>query len=1255
MSYDISQTLAFANNSIIVYKYESFRYTISNPYAPTVPVTTVSTGIPASLVVTDANRVVFSSFGYAGGTSSNESIVIDISSGFATSSNAVTIAAGRFRDASGNSMSNNVFQFYKNEAITPVVFNASISLVSPLQAYPALPVGLTFSKTASNQFTLSGTPTVEVPTSNYQIIGQGSNSDIGKVVTTVVNLTVNAERLQLDLSGSPIVSPMSIGVPITQRSVYAKYPQSSPGNLRYTWNPLPNGLFFGDYLGLSQASGFQPIDASYTLTLQGTPTLAAAKSFVAAGITSYTAGVQALRLSAPNISNTTAFTFQFEPTVLFDDVTIPTFYTGIALDPSATSFRARTYFGTDTSITAIFSPDLRTDLSLNFVSNEARAYLTGTPTSADSSTYTIRASNALGVTRDLAALIVVSNDSVAFDYSVTPLIDTCYNFILSRPLSLAKTGYYPASVQFKATAASGRNVTFSAPGFAGTGVSLSNVSANVVQLTGVPDTVTSLTTFTVTASAVGSPATASTTIKASILNDVFTFGDVSATLFNWIQNKAIAPIQISATTLSERPVIGYSIAGVPTGIVITPGGQISGSPLQDLNGSAVVTATTGFASQNNSYTYSTRTDDILIALANGVETVTGSFSNIEFRGISYSGNVPELRLVPNLQPYQSPTPLDLSLSPTGFLSGNLNATTQLQPRYSFDISANVEQFAPVNPTKMVVDVANAQTARHIMMVYSIGQAGDESKVEIYGHDGYGYGINTAGALVTNLFQSDWPLLKLALISSTYASYFDIAQNSNCIIAAIDSNMFRSVDNGVTWTQCTVIGDLFGHFPCIANDGGSNWVAIGAPASGGVPSSWTSNVLRVSTDDGVTWSDSSISPIATAVQKLVYNNGRYFLLQSYGKTVDGYSSDRPAIQYASASDLSNWTGITNAFTPSPPRFSTARSFATDGTTLVIVGGDFTAGDINVYTSTNNGTTWTGLNTPASEVTYTGTRATDIQYADGKWVVVGNLTSNGSVYYTTMWSTDLVTWNFLVSSPLLTDPTAVTFDGNSWFTYGGGPTPGVFLQPQRIEPGSPTSATPEQPSTLPGIQSPRRALFRLIDNGSRSATLSIPYTSGGYSFVNPVVPYAPLYQYISTTIPVQIQTAPEFIYYYASQLPRGLTFTPDTNGVSAIISGIPYQFSDRPSSTILFARLPQAGVVVALQLPLRVILPSFLKRTDAASGFTSLLRQYTVVNAAQNARDNRVFPQVDRLLGEFTAPYPPNVITQTIDPKCQNPNC
>jgi hypothetical protein len=69
----------------------------------------------------------------------------------------------------------------------------------------------------------------------------------------------------------------------------------------------------------------------------------------------------------------------------------------------------------------------------------------------------------------------------------------------------------------------------------------------------------------------------------------------------------------------------------------------------------------------------------------------------------------------------------------------------------------------------------------------------------------------------------------------------------------------------------------------------------------------------------------------------------------------------------------------------------------------------------------------------------------------------------------------------------------------------------------------------------------------------------------------------------------------------------------------------------------------------------LIPRVIRTQDGAGAYTSLLRQYTTVLGAQNARDQVVFPTQERALGEFMSPEAPDVVTAVIDPRCRNPNC
>lgn len=628
-------SLPFGNNTITVYKYEPFGYSFPKPVdASSILIASVTSGLPISLFTPAATGVPvttdisFSSTGFNGATSTNELFVLnalDASSNVKyRSSNTVNILAGRFTSPA----SNTTYTFYVNEPITPVVFSSFINISGVLTS-PTLPPGLTFVNNDICSARLQGTPVVEFPTCNYQIIGR----DSGKVVTTRVNIGVKPERVQLNVSGTPIVN-LTVGSPITPATVTAKYPDQAASNLVYTWAGLPDGIHFTDNSGNIQTSPFFPTDASSTIKLSGTPTIQAAYAFANAGITSNDVTLNAIRVSSPNISNSNSFTFIFQPTVLFDPVTIPPLYTNLAV-PSGISFRAKTYFGSDASITSIFSPDLRSDLSLIFYSNQQRADLSGKALSPSSGTFTVRAINANALTRDITPSLTVTNDTVTF--SVVPT-DTCSAFILSRPVNVAKTGYYKYPIQFSANAASGRPIIYTQSGISATGLSLTTES-NVATLTGTPAVPRSLSTLTVTATSTDTSATATHSIDYSIIDDVFTFSSSTPSPFTFIQNRPITPIQIFASTLSGRTINAYGASGLPTGLSISVTGQISGTIVStNTSGSFTVFANTGYKIGSQTYAYTVIRDALILYTDQQSYPVSpGGNVDIQVRSISFSG------------------------------------------------------------------------------------------------------------------------------------------------------------------------------------------------------------------------------------------------------------------------------------------------------------------------------------------------------------------------------------------------------------------------------------------------------------------------------------------------------------------------------------------------------------------------------------------------------------------------------------------
>ena len=687
----ISEELPFANNSIPVFAYEGFQYTISNPdLTYTLQTVSNSTGLnPTSLYFTKNGN---SNYVFAVPDTSNnltpgttESFLLSTVSGsiILNSSNIVTVNPGRFLDGSGNSLSNNAYVFYKNETITPITLVApSFTLKTPT-SIPALPPGLSFVRDSSSIFKISGTPTVTVPNSNYQIIGAQLGGS--KIITTRFNMVVSNERLRLvNVSGSPIISNMEIGTAIGSRVITAIPPVGSTA-VRYTFPSFPDGIVARDICGnllTSPATISNSFDPSYTFIISGTPTSNAAYFFRSVGADSnglqYTVSY-ARTVPTPTIDASQSFTFAFGETILFDlSGSVPPLYSGIRVDPSAIFFKAATYFTSNVPITTIFSPNLSgTDLSLSFVSALSRAGLSGEPTTLGTRNFTVTASNANGKTRDLSATLTVSNDTVTFSSPT----DLCYNFILSRSLDLAKTGYYPSPIQFTATAASKLPVSLSAPVLSGTGITL---NSNGI-LTGIPTTVTSLGDLNVIATVSGSPATATKTVKFAILDDVITIGDVSASKFQFVQNKPITPFQIPVTsTLSERGILNYTQTGFPTGITINSAGVVSGTPTSSspTAGNVTIRPTTGYATGSRDFSFNLTPDTILFTVPQSTYLYeAGDPVLIPVTGTSYSG------ITVSNYALTLPASYGLSIEPTsGLLSGTW--TNSIPPNQVLPSSCN---------------------------------------------------------------------------------------------------------------------------------------------------------------------------------------------------------------------------------------------------------------------------------------------------------------------------------------------------------------------------------------------------------------------------------------------------------------------------------------------------------------------------------------------------------------------------------------
>lgn len=1283
---DQPTVLSLANQTVTVYRYEPFWFRVYAPLpqdglqfyftqypqpttaglaSATYTIGTVvnpSTGQGTSIL----DVYSFGLFSQSGTESFTVVYVVD--GGASLSFNyvyTVNVLPGRFYLPASNS----TYGFYKNEPIqaNTIIFSAPFEVSTPTTA-PTLPPGITFTPVNPNfggSYYMSGTPLVQIPTSNYQVIGTGTGANAGRIVTTRVNVGVGDERVGLFVTGgSTVVNNMSVGSAIATRTITANYPFQAASNLLYQWTALPNGINFTDASGNVKTSGFIPADVSGTLLLSGTPSLAAAKSFASNGLSNLTTTLTATRITSPNITSNVGFTFSFQETVLFDDVIVPNLYVGVPLTATGISFRAQTFFPSGALITSMTAPSLPAGLSLNFVSGDQRGYLVGTPSTPVSGSYNIIATNANAVSRTLSVPINVVDDTVTFDYSVTPAVDTCYNFILSRPVTSAKTGYYPGSIRFRANAASGANVTITAPGLAGTGMSLSNLGSNTYQLIGFPEIVESLKTLTVIADSDDTPSSNTTTIKYESLNEVFTWSSVATSNLTFIQNKPIDPIQVIASTLSERPIVGYARVSGPTGLSVSTSGVISGAitdaPATDpSSGSIVVSASTGYASGSNPYNYTYRGDGVVIAGANAIQTGIGNFSNVLFRVLRYSGTSSAFVSGPiaGLVPYENKDASSgLAVSAAGVVSGNLLVANPVFPEYGFEL-----QDANSGTTQKILATASNYTVFH-RYIYSSDNSSiyitDNTAAPFRPYD-YSFTLTPTNTNIP-LFSNSWTTSTLltpnpsdltTMANMGNVTGFAAERTADTVVVSLRNTLFQS-SNGSALTKCAftdasgIVGPITGTSPgpppvilrlpapiyrnAILYDGSSTWIQRGEGSI--VPNAYNQYFLRYSSNNGVTWAaDVSATPISVPSSSLSFTlvyggNGRFFADIDNGGT--------HSLAYAASSNLSNWTTIGSGIGGGSDTIGAIASGATSNVLMAVSG-------TRVYKSVNNGTSW-------ASIFNAGSNLQTIAYGNQTWVATSD---SNNIYASTDDGSNWSTYPGYNS----VDVEYTAYDGGSWLFSGTRPTPGdTQLFAYDLKPTGGNFGSLAIRST-PGVVN---KIFVYNEPASNASLSFQVLSSSNISFVEPTDPKFIEYQYIPidtiTLRAVHTSNVAPFIYYFAEGLPRGVRLNLDLSGVSATITGTPSQFLDAANEqAVIIAK--GYNDVVGQTLTFNTLIPRVIRKQAAASGVTSLLRQYVEANAAQNAVNNRAVPSQERRLGEFMAPEAPDVVVQTVPGYCFDPNC
>jgi hypothetical protein len=311
------------------------------------------------------------------------------------------------------------------------------------------------------------------------------------------------------------------------------------------------------------------------------------------------------------------------------------------------------------------------------------------------------------------------------------------------------------------------------------------------------------------------------------------------------------------------------------------------------------------------------------------------------------------------------------------------------------------------------------------------------------------------------------------------------------------------------------------------------------------------------------------------------------------------------------------------------------------------------------SSDTGLTWSNATGGFSMNGY------DVVYGSGNWLAVGNDIQPSGYLPSLRWSSDGMNWTVVdLSTDVLFTPITgasqppyrigpISFDGDRW---------NVVVKPDILGDNYPRIYTHDVSTSLTNNWSvidvsdsfpdPNALLYgmtrRQYVKTGNPILANFTFDSlpvNGVTFTSPTQTSYIFYQYMKITPIVFNATGVGRVYYVmdTDDLPLGLVFDP----LNQTITGTPMRLGEK---TITIYAKDDVGVT-RLILNTNTIIPRIVKNQTSAGAYTSLIRQYTEVNAAQNARDRRVLPTETKNLGEFQSPYKSDAITQSNCPTCE----
>jgi hypothetical protein len=685
---------------------------------------------------------------------------------------------------------------------------------------------------------------------------------------------------------------------------------------------------------------------------------------------------------------------------------------------------------------------------------------------------------------------------------------------------------------------------------------------------------------------------------------------------------------------------------MPAGVTVSTTGLISGAPTVDVSGSFSIAASTGFMSESQVYNYSITPDSVLFLVNPSYVYEPLDNVAIDINSLTYSGTSLSNFAFSGFSPTYG-----LSIAPsTGIISGTLidglpPGTLYSSNTINYSVTASAGGLTGTLPATFTG--SNIVVKRSWLMVGGVTQAGSQG---LYQTDDTSYAAwTTEGEGGTNL-----SLKNTSVDSNVY------------LIATADSFLYRST-NGLTWQNTPFTGDNVDTvYQTLYDSNDSRWYAVGTRTD--------TNALAFysSSDDGLSWTRISTTPTPSRSSSFIENYYTYrgaalaikdgvIMVGGSGKmvrSIDGgltWNTVTPTILQAEIGTIevsaSRWIVVGSSSYKSGASYNDVTST--------------TATTINY--SDNQGETWVTVASSPFDVT-----ATQVVYdGSGTWLATGlESTSMTTVASVLAYSDDGDTWQSITLPGItftdfpsgfglpLSEVNSIWIEDSYWYVLVKiddiSPPHNVKIFRHAIG-GTMTTGWSEYTSTVsPFEQSSSQYVYGFKSSYVRlgPTTLTLGFDavpSGGPTVTSPTIRYYVLYQYIPIT-PITFSatgTGRSYFFIDSATLPRGLTFDP----LTSTLSGTPVVIGLNEFTVYVKDDIGVTQFVIRTE----TVIPRVIRQQTSAGAWTSLIRQYTVVNAAQNSVNGRVLPATEPPLGEFMRPEPPDSVSASGDPNCAKKKC